>query len=146
MSVHRSYAAMILAGVKSEESRFSKARRVPFGLVEPGDRLYFKAVSGPVVATCLAEGVESHEGLAPERVLALGREHAARLCAAEGYFIAKQNARYATLVRLGPVEPVDRGPPTDRVLHGSVRDAWRVLPASADVYPRCLANVLKGFV
>jgi hypothetical protein len=145
VSVHRSYAGLILAGTKAQEIRLSKARRVPYGLVEPGDRLYFKVVSGPVVATCLAEGVESHDGLTPERVLALGRAHGDALCAPESYFQAKQKSLYATIVRLGPVEPVGRGPPTDRVLHGSVRDAWRVLPGTAEVYPSCLANALEGF-
>jgi hypothetical protein len=42
--------APLLEGIKTIESRFSRARRAPYGVLSPGDIVAVKRPGGPVVA------------------------------------------------------------------------------------------------
>jgi hypothetical protein len=48
--MHKSFMDKILNIQKTIESRWSMDRRVPYGRVHSGDRIYFKYSSGPVAA------------------------------------------------------------------------------------------------
>jgi len=69
------YMAAILTGRKRVESRFTRTRRAFIGRVEPGDMLFLKQSSGPVCATAQVAAVKNYDGLTPEKIFELKREH-----------------------------------------------------------------------
>ena len=134
--VHSPYLDAILSGRKTIESRLSKVRCDPFGVIFVGERLYFKARGGAVLATAVADRVHSFDELTAKRVAALRREFGPAIGAQPDYWKAKQTARFATLVTLAEVEHVRFGPRFP-AFYGR---AWQRLPDAACVYPRCLDN------
>lgn len=132
--VHAPYLDAILTGRKTIESRLSKVRCDPFGVMFVGERLYFKARGGAVLATAVADRVLSFENLTPKRIAALRREFGPAIGAQPDYWKSKESARFATLVTLAEVEQVRFGPRFP-AFYGR---AWQRLPDTACVYPRCL--------
>jgi hypothetical protein len=105
------YLRDILDGRKTVECRLSKNAVAPFGEVTTGDRLFIKASGGPFGATALTHRVESFEALTPDGIDRLRQRYDKAIRGAPAFWRAKQDARYATLVTLGAVEPIDVGPP-----------------------------------
>ncbi|MEL6739700.1 MAG: ASCH domain-containing protein [Planctomycetota bacterium] len=136
--VHRGYAEAILEGAKRVEARLLKHRRAPYGCVRGGERLYFKVSGGAVVASARVDSVRVYDDLTPKDVVALEREFDADVCGGSLFWAAKRHARYAVLIDFVEVRSVFFGPDTSVLGPGARRSAWRVLPASADVYPACL--------
>jgi hypothetical protein len=125
----------LLAGRKTIESRLATTRRVPFGRVRAGERVYFKARGGPYGCTAIVACVETREGLTPAGVERLRRESNARVCAPASYWRAKRRARYATLVTLRDVQRTEMGPVYAGLPGLSVRSAWLTLADEFDVVP-----------
>ena len=133
MSVHvaillRPYIRMILAGVKTMESRLTRAALPPVGRLKPGERLYFKASGGPYLARARAAEVLEFRDLTPTGVDRLRRDHDAAVRGTPDYWRSKRNCRYATLARLSEVEPIAVGPS----MPPSSGLAWFVLDEGAD--------------
>src|SRR5262249_22120256 len=115
MSIHvaillRPYIKMILSGRKTVESRLTTSLRTPYDHVKPGERIYFKASSGPYMATAIADGVKFYNGLTPEKVAALHKQWNGEVCGEAEYWRQKRNSRYGTFVRLRDVEATTAGP------------------------------------
>lgn len=123
--VSPAYAELIVAGVKTLESRLSRTRREPFGRVEPGDVLHIRA-GGRYVAVARAGRVECEEGLTPALVRELRDRVEARVLGGRDYWSERLAARYATIVELTCVRACARGP-SIAPLSGA---GWRVLSAS----------------
>lgn len=104
--VRPEYLDLIVSGRKTIESRLTRTRREPFGRVRAGDRVYFKAVGGPVRCVAVARRVMYVEGLSPGRVEALRARFNRRVLGTRAYWSGRRQARYATLVWLGDVRPV----------------------------------------
>jgi ASC-1-like (ASCH) protein len=117
----------ILAGVKTIESRLSLQRRAPFGRVAPGDVIYFKRRSGRFAASARVRRVASFEALTPARVDRLRERFDARVRGGRAYWAAKRASRYATLIWLTRVAPVDTGPEYRGRPGFSPRAAWHTL-------------------
>ncbi|MBL8746895.1 MAG: ASCH domain-containing protein [Phycisphaerae bacterium] len=132
--VHAPYVEAILSRRKTIESRLSRVRCDPFGTVYSGERVYFKARGGAVLATAIVAGVYSFQDLTARRVSKIRREFGGAIGAPPEYWESKSSARFATLMRLADVERVRFGPRFP-VFYGR---AWQRLPDSSDVYPRCL--------
>lgn len=105
--MHEPYLSLILAGRKTVESRFGKRQIAPYGQVSRGDVLLFKHQSGPVAA--LAEVRHADFYVLDPPTWELVRERFARsLCANDPTFWEQRRlARYATLMRLGAVRPIE---------------------------------------
>lgn len=132
MSIHvailkREYLRMILTGQKTVESRLTKLRCPPIGMVEPGQRLFFKASGGPFMATALAESVHDYEALTPERIDGLCEQWNPAVCGPLDYWRDRRDRRFATMIRLDRVEPLEVGP---KFAAQNMR-AWYVLDDSA---------------
>lgn len=134
------YIEAILRGEKTIESRLLSQQREPIGRVHAGERLYFKEKGGPFRVTALAARVEHHLNLSPRGVRELKKTYNDRILGDEAYWLAKAQARHATLVWLCDVEPISAGP----LYRPRPRAAWFVLPARLDVYPACLAQPTSG--
>lgn len=104
------YAALILAGRKRVESRLALTRREPFGRVNAGDTILFKARGGPYSAAATVTRVETFEDLTPDRVRALAKRFEPLVRGGRAYWESRRAARYATLMWLGEVRPIGEGP------------------------------------
>lgn len=129
MSVHVAillprYLRMILAGDKTIESRLTKTARAPFRAIEAGERIFFKASSGPYMATAIVQSVTFHDALTPSHVSRMKSNLNRAICGDDAYWEWKADSNYATLVTLADVLPVSVGPkmPPSRGV------AWFVLP------------------
>lgn len=104
------YLRDILAGKKTVESRLTKTNQPPHGRVAVGDRLFLKASGGPFMATAVAGDVLSWNGLTPSGIARIRKEHGRAIGGDAAYWSAKRDSAFATLIRLGQVEPLDVGP------------------------------------
>ncbi len=118
------YIQLILSGAKTLESRLTVTPRTPYRRIAPGERIYFKASSGPYMATAIAGAVEFHENLTPSRIEALRRRHNAAVRGQPEYWKFKRSSRYATFIRLRDVRATSTGPE----MPPSRGPAWFTLP------------------
>ncbi len=129
--LHRTHLQRLLAGEKSIESRLAKTAREPWERVEPGERIFFKQSGGPFRATALADHILYVSDLTPARVADLRREYNHAIGGDDDYWRAKKHSRYATLIWLRDVEPIDRGP----TLRPNAWRAWFCLDDAHDLIP-----------
>jgi hypothetical protein len=116
------YLQYILEGKKTVESRFSTRRFAPYHHVGRGDVVLLKQSSGPVVGICLVTHVWFYE-LNPQSWQELRSQFAQALCASDpAFWQEREQAAYATLMRVREVQTI---PP----LQFSKRDrrGWVVL-------------------
>lgn len=118
------YLDLILGGEKTIECRLTIQNRAPFEQIEPGERIFFKQSAGPYRAVATAEHVLCEGDLTPRRVSELRRDYNEFIRGEPAFWRLKRSSRYATLVWLRDVAPVDVGPAV-RPLQGV---AWLVLP------------------
>ena len=100
------YLEKILAGRKTIESRFSRARVPPFNRVKAGDVVFLKEVAGPVHAIALASYVQFFGPLGPGKVEHIMEKYRQGLQLDSDFKIAKQDSLYATLISLEAVLPL----------------------------------------
>lgn len=101
------YISYVLAREKSIESRFSRVQAPPYGRVRRGDLLLLKAVGGPVTALAVVASADFYV-LDTPTFEHLRERFAAALCASDPEFWdERRDARFATLMRLGEVLPID---------------------------------------
>lgn len=134
------YLDLILSGEKTVESRLTKTARTPFERIAAGERIYFKQSSGRFRATALASAVHLFSDLSPRQVGAIRREWNGRIRGDAQFWQWKRDSRYATLIELEAVEPIEFGP---RV-NPQRGVAWLTLDDSLDVYPACLDHVMHA--
>jgi hypothetical protein len=104
------YIRAILAGRKTIESRLTKTMQPPHGKVQTGERLFLKASGGPFMATAIAGQVMLFTDLSPAGVAKLRRRYGKAIGGAEAYWNMKKDSRFATLIELNEVEPMEVGP------------------------------------
>ena len=121
----RPYLKLILSGDKTVESRLMRTAQPPYRAIEPGDRIFLKASSGPFMATALAGEIEQHQSLEPYDIQRLRMRHNRAVCGNDDYWELKRNSRFAVFVHLKQVEPIEAGP----IYPKSMR-AWHVLDDS----------------
>ncbi|MEX2213143.1 MAG: ASCH domain-containing protein [Phycisphaeraceae bacterium] len=132
MSIHvaimmRPYLQMILDGRKAIESRLTVRPLVPFNVIKPGERIFFKASSGPFMATAIAEEIFFFDALTPAKVAALHKRFNKEVCGDAQFWEWKKDSKYATFTRLTKVQPISVGPR----MAPSNGPAWFVLPDEA---------------
>jgi hypothetical protein len=103
------YLDLILAGVKTVESRLSCRRHPAAGRCRPGDVLYLKQAGGDVRARATVARVVEVNDIPPGGVAALAEEWGERVAGTgpdDPYWRAKRHARHALFIELANVEPV----------------------------------------
>ena len=100
--VQEPYLGFILRGTKSIESRFSVQPVPPYRRVQAGDLILMKHPGGPVVGAFTVSSAW-HYRLDPSTWQDLRVNFAAALCAQDGFWEARANARFATLMRISDV-------------------------------------------
>jgi hypothetical protein len=101
------YLSYIMEGRKTIESRFSRRRVPPFDQVRHHDLLLLKCQSGPVIGVAEVAHTESFV-LDPQTWSFIRERFSVALCAEDPDFWAERNeARYATLMKLSHVVPIE---------------------------------------
>lgn len=121
------YIRAILDGRKTIESRLTIQERPPYGVMQPGERLFIKASGGPFKATAIAGKVTQFNNLTPKRVESLRRRYQKRVGGDNAYWQSKRSSRFAVFVTLHDVSTLDVGPVYPKVN----MKAWHVLDDSA---------------
>ena len=121
------YLKMILAGRKRIELRLHKTRQPAFGKVLAGDRLFLKAISGPVSATAIVERVRNFENLTPEKILEIKRLYNHDIAGPDEYWQGRMTCKFCFLVWLKEVKAIGPVPIAKRDWR-----AWVVLEEGKD--------------
>ncbi|MEM9066311.1 MAG: ASCH domain-containing protein [Planctomycetota bacterium] len=121
------YCRLILSGEKTIECRLTKTRRVPFERVGHGDLIYIKERGGAIVGEANAGKVLSFDGLRPEDVDAIRREHNEGILGPVERWEAMRSSRYGTLIWLEDVRACDAPPDLSGVSIGARRSGWLTL-------------------
>ena len=100
------YLEAILAGRKRIESRFMTTRRVHFGRVQRGDKLFLKESSGPVCGMATVASVKDFEGLTPKQMAELKRQYNHDIGGSDEYWRAKADCSFGFLVWLKDVRRI----------------------------------------
>lgn len=94
-------AEKILQGIKTIETRFSKSRIVPFGVVSVGDLVYIKPSGEDIIGQFRVKKVIFYDGLTTEDIKAIRTSFGKEIAAGEEYWKGKEDAKYATLIFIG---------------------------------------------
>jgi ASC-1-like (ASCH) protein len=100
------YLDAILQGRKTVESRFYQTRQFWLSRVAPGDKLFLKASSGPVMATAIVASMKYFDSLTSSRLADLKKQHNQHILGDEQYWQDKMNSRFGILVWLKDVKPI----------------------------------------
>jgi ASC-1-like (ASCH) protein len=103
----KSYLNAVITSRKTIESRFTKTRRPPFGQINTGDKIFFKQSSGPVCATAIVSKVKEFSDLTTQRISHLREKYNSRILGANQYWQSKADCRYAVLIWLMDVQPIE---------------------------------------
>jgi ASC-1-like (ASCH) protein len=102
----KQYLDAVIDGSKTVESRLLKGKSPPFGRVEPGDKLFFKQSSGPVLATATAAAVKSFENLTPAKIAEIKSKYNKYILGSDEYWAGKADSAYCVLIRIESVERI----------------------------------------
>jgi hypothetical protein len=97
------YLSFILDGSKCVESRFSRNGCAPYGRVAARDIVLLKRSSGPVVGMCTVSDVWDYQ-LTPETLMEIKDRFGSAICAQKGFWAEREEAAFATLLRINKVK------------------------------------------
>jgi ASC-1-like (ASCH) protein len=100
------YLDAILQGRKTVESRFYLTKQKWLSLIAPGDKLFLKASSGPVMATALVASMKIFDNLTAPQIKQLHSQYNQQILGDEQYWQDKMNSRFGILVWLKDVRPI----------------------------------------
>lgn len=118
----KEYIEEILVGTKKIESRFMRIKRLPFGRVSDGDKLFFKISSGPVCAKGEIRKVEYIENLTPKKIKNIRNKYGKCIGGSEDYWRGNGEAKFGVLIWLGNVQRMKI-----KYIDKSDRQAWVIL-------------------
>lgn len=122
------YLDLVVSGVKTVESRFHRVTRSPLHTATPGDLIAFKP-SGGAVTHVAGIHAATYIDLADQPIEVVREEWQHRVAATDDdFWSARAQARWASLLELGPVEAIEPVP-----LGKRDRRAWVT-------YPPCCAG------
>ena len=105
------YLKLVLAGIKTVESRLTYNAIAPWQQIKPDERIFFKQSGGPFRATAVVEHVDFFDHLTPAKLRKLYDRFNDAVCGSKDYwFVTKATARHATFVTLRDVLPTSIGP------------------------------------
>ena len=105
----------ILNGQKKIETRFSKHRIIPFGVISAGDIVYLKSSSSDILGQFRVKKVICYEGLDYSDIeklfVTFGEDiQSGDLQFDESFFKSKKTARFGTLIFIGETERLITAP------------------------------------
>lgn len=126
--MHEPFLSYVLDGRKRVESRFSRTRVAPYGRVRTGDLLLLKELGGPISGLAEVTHADSYV-LDPAVWTMLHDRFASALCADGAFWEQRRDARFATLMSLGAVTPIEPMP-----IDKHDRRGWVVLSSEPQIH------------
>ena len=93
-------ATRLASGRKRIESRLARQRRLPYGRVSRGDRIYFKVSGKNIIGLSGVRRVLHLDDLTPPDVDALRLRYDPAILASPGYWASHRHCRYGVLIWL----------------------------------------------
>jgi hypothetical protein len=93
------FLSLVLSGKKTIESRFSRNRCAPYGVIGDGDIILIKEVAGPICGVTLARRSWSYD-LLTQPIEQIRNRFGSGICADDGFWMSRAGALYATLIEL----------------------------------------------
>ena len=91
----------ILSGEKTMESRFSRVKNPPFGVISSGDLVYIKPSGEDIIGQFRVQKVFFFDGLSEIDIKTIKKDYGKEILADENYWETKVNAKYGTLIFIG---------------------------------------------
>ncbi|MDO8576749.1 MAG: hypothetical protein Q7R82_00220 [Candidatus Daviesbacteria bacterium] len=91
----------ILSGKKTIESRFSRVKNPPFGLISTGDLVYIKPSGKDIIGQFRVRKVIFFDGLDAGDLIDLRKRYEKELAVEETYWEQVAKARFGTLIFIG---------------------------------------------
>lgn len=105
-------AQKILEGQKTIESRFSKSKIPPFGVVSPGDLVYIKPTGKDIIGQFRVKKVISFSGMEVSDTEEIKEKYGKEIVADEKFWQSHTDAKYGTLIFIGEVDGLITAPIT----------------------------------
>lgn len=103
-------AEKILSGDKLIESRFSKRKDPPFGVISAGDLVYIKPSGKDIIGQFRVKKVIFFDNLDSSDLTDLKEKYDKNLAVREDYWQGKEKSKYGTLIFIGEVDPFITAP------------------------------------
>jgi predicted transcriptional regulator len=94
-------ANLILSGKKGIESRFSKRKNAPFGVISKGDLVYMKPSGKDIIGQFRVQKVIFFNGLEEKDMEDIKLKYGKEIAADETYWKRKENSLYGSLIFVG---------------------------------------------
>jgi predicted transcriptional regulator len=91
-------AENILSGKKVIESRFSRKKDKPFGLISKGDLVYIKISGKDIIGQFRVQKVIFFDGLMKKDIEEIREKYGKEIAADEDYWKKKMSANFGTLI------------------------------------------------
>lgn len=91
----------ILLGQKTIESRFSKVKNAPFGVISSGDLVYIKPSGKDIIGQFRVKKVFFFDNFDLRDLRDFRERYGKQLAVDEGYWEKKKNSRYGILIFIG---------------------------------------------
>lgn len=92
---------MILLGKKTIESRFSRRKNPPFGVISSGDLVYIKPSGKDPIGQFRVEKVIFYDGLNEDDIKEIRLKYNGNIVAGGDYWKDKMGSKYGTLIFIG---------------------------------------------
>lgn len=91
-------AELVLNGKKTIESRFSKSKIAPFGVISSGDLVYIKPSGKDIIGQFRVNKVIFYDGLNKDDIKALKEQFGQKVAVSDKFWKEKEDSNYATLI------------------------------------------------
>ncbi len=89
---------VILEGKKTVESRFSRVKNAPFGVISAGDLVYIKPSGEDIIGQFKVKKVIFYDGLDIGEIGEIKGRYGGEIAASDDYWKAHENSKYGTLI------------------------------------------------
>lgn len=92
---------LILSGKKTVESRFSRIKNPPFGVISSGDLVYIKPSGKDIIGQFRVKKVFFYSGLEKEDLREIKKRYGRQSAVDKTYWTNKSDCNYGTLIFIG---------------------------------------------
>lgn len=94
------YIQKIFTGQKRLESRFSKIRCEPFGVIDEGDLVLMKKSGGPIVGYFVVGNVEQYQNVSVKQLSKIVKKNWHDLALSEEFWAKRKDSKYLTIIEI----------------------------------------------